>query len=90
MQRVISPSMRSTIEGTTRGWRHTRFNGASDVVGGFKCMGVAVVLDMDPSHGLRHDGLFTPPHFSMCLAPSPHPRGLELIVSLNSFLILLF
>jgi hypothetical protein len=73
MQRVMAPSMRSAIEGTTGGGRRTRFNGASDAVGGFKCTGVAVVLGTDPSHGLRHAGLCAPPQLAMCPAPSPHP-----------------
>jgi hypothetical protein len=75
MQRVTAPSMRSAIEGTARGGRRTRFNGASDVVGGFKCTGVAVVLGTDPSHGLRNAGLRAPPQLAMCPAPSPHPRA---------------
>jgi hypothetical protein len=73
MRRVMALSMRAAIEGTTRGGRRTRFNGASDVVGEFKCMGVVVVLGTDPSHGLRHAGLCAPPQHAMYPAPSPHP-----------------
>jgi hypothetical protein len=73
MQRVMVLSMRATIEGTIRGGRRTRFNGASNVVGEFKCMGVAVVLGMNPSHGLHHASLCTPPQHAMYPAPSLHP-----------------
>ena len=75
MRRLMVLSMRATMERTARRGRRTRFNGASDVVGGFKCMGVAVVLGTDPSHGLRHVGLCAPPQHAMYPAPSPHPGG---------------
>jgi hypothetical protein len=61
--------MKSSIERIFREGKHTRLNGASDVEGGFNCMGVVAVLGTDPSDGLRHDGMCMPPRFFMCPAP---------------------
>jgi hypothetical protein len=73
MQSLMTPSMRSSIEGTARDERRIRLNGTSDIVGGFNCIGVAVVLGTDPSHGLRHTGLCAHPRLAMCPAPSLDP-----------------
>jgi hypothetical protein len=73
MQRVMMPSMGAAIEGTTGERRCTRLNGASGVVGGYKCMGMTTKLGTGPAHGPCHAGPYALLLPAMCPAPSPHP-----------------